>query len=362
MDEILDLYVEYLICSTSYTTATGLSHATNNVVSHDKITRLLSSKDFTQKDLWLFSKNFVRSIEEEGGVLIIDDTIEEKPYTDENEIIAWHHDHVKHRSVKGINIVSALYEARGKRAPIGYVVVAKTKKVINVKTGRETRKSPVSKQQHYRDLVMLSVKNEAKFKYVLNDIWFASSENMMFVKKVAKKNFVMPQKANRNAALSEEDKQNGHFVRIDSLELGEGKMVWLQGVDFPVRLVRQVFKNEDGSTGTLHLVSSDLMLTDDQIKTIYKRRWKVEEYHQSLKNNVSLDQSPTKTRRTQSNHIFAAMCAFTRLEAISLRHKTNHFAIKGTIYVNALKAAFKKLGELCLCGSCQIENSRGSPA
>jgi hypothetical protein len=150
--ELMDIYIDYLICSTSYTTAVGLSRVTNNLISHDRITRLLSSRDFTQKDLWGLTKKFVRSIEHEEGAIIIDDTIEEKPFTDENDIIAWHYDHVKGRSVKGINMVSALYETDKKRAPVGYVLVAKTQKEINKKTGKETRKSSVSKQQHYRNL------------------------------------------------------------------------------------------------------------------------------------------------------------------------------------------------------------------
>jgi len=354
--EMLDVYVDYLICSTSYTTATGLSRATNNMISHDKITRFLAKEEFTPKDLWHIAKPFVRSIEQEDGVLIVDDTIEEKPYTDENEFIAWHHDHVKNRGVKGINIVSSLYEAGGKRAPVGYVLVAKTQEVIDKETGKKTRKSPISKQQHYRDLIMAAKKNDIKFKYVLNDVWFASAENMLFVKHVAKKEFIMPQKGNRYVALSKENKARGRFVRIDSLELGEGKTVWLQGLDFPVRLVRQVFKNEDGSTGTLYLVSSDLELTDDQIITIYKRRWKVEEYHKSLKSNVSLAKSPTKTPRTQANHVFAVMCAFIRLEAIGMRLKLNHFAIKGTIYVGALMSAFKELAKFRGPGFCQTVN------
>lgn len=37
------------------------------------------------------------------GVLIIDDSIEEKPFTDENEIFACHYDHSKERNVNGIN-------------------------------------------------------------------------------------------------------------------------------------------------------------------------------------------------------------------------------------------------------------------
>jgi hypothetical protein len=54
-------------------------------------------------------KPLVRELEDEGsGVLIIDDTIEEKPYTDESELICWHYDHSKGRNVKGINLLSTL--------------------------------------------------------------------------------------------------------------------------------------------------------------------------------------------------------------------------------------------------------------
>ena len=35
-----------------------------------------------------------------GGALILDDCIEEKPYTDENEIMCWHFSHSKHRHAK----------------------------------------------------------------------------------------------------------------------------------------------------------------------------------------------------------------------------------------------------------------------
>jgi len=37
-----------------------------------------------------------------------------------------------------------------------------------------------------------------------------------------------------------------------------------------------------------YLVTSDLTLNAEQIMTIYQKRWKVEEYHRSLKQNVSL--------------------------------------------------------------------------
>ena len=192
----------------------------------------------------------------------------------------------------------------------------KTEEKINKKTKKKSRKSPISKQQIYRNLLSVAVANKVKFKYVVNDVWFTSAENMCFVKHELHKDFVMPLKSNRKVALSEQQLASGEFVSIEKLELGEGVLVWLKDVDFPLRLVRQVFKNEDGSTGVLYLVSSNTELTYEQITTIYKRRWKVEEYHKSLKNNASLAKSPTRTVRTQSNHLFDSLCAFIRLESL----------------------------------------------
>jgi hypothetical protein len=47
-------------------------------------------------------------------VLIVDASIAEKPYTDENDIICWHYDHAQDRQVKGINFLSG---ASGKFCP-----------------------------------------------------------------------------------------------------------------------------------------------------------------------------------------------------------------------------------------------------
>lgn len=106
--ELLEVYSDYLLSSFSYTTATGLSALTGGAVSHDKITRFLSGTqrafhdDFGPKQLWQLVKPHVRRFEREDGVLIIDDTVEEKRYTDESELVCWHYDHSQSKSVKGI--------------------------------------------------------------------------------------------------------------------------------------------------------------------------------------------------------------------------------------------------------------------
>jgi len=56
----------------------------------------------------------------------------------------------------------------------------------------------------------------------------------------------------RLVALSQEDWKKKRFVRVDELQFPEQGAVqgWLKGSARAVRLVRQVFKNQDSSTST----------------------------------------------------------------------------------------------------------------
>jgi|SRR5215210_364104 len=352
--ELLELYSDYLISAFGYTTATGLSKMTGGVVSHDKITRFLSEKELNSPKLWRLVKPLVREFEDEAsGALIIDDTIEEKPYTDESELVCWHYDHSKGRNVKGINLLSTLYRVGDVSIPVAFELVKKTRWVFNEKKNRWQRKSPRTKNELYRQMLKACIKNRIEFRYVLNDVWYASSEKRRCIKEDLKKEFVMPLKANRKVALSLEEKKRGDYEQVASVELEPGTVreIYVEQVEFPLLLVKQVFKNEDGSEGVLYLVGSDVTLDYERLTTIYQRRWKVEEYHKSLKSTASLAKSPTKTIRTQSNHVFASIYAFVKLERLKLATKTNHFALRSRMYLKAVRAAFQELQSLRLPGA-----------
>jgi len=109
MNKEMDLYSDYLLSSFGQVTATGLSNLLDNSVSHDKITRMLSGKEYNSKDLWQEVKSLVRSHEREDACLIFDDTIISKSYTDENDMICWHWNHSKNCNEKGINLLTAFY-------------------------------------------------------------------------------------------------------------------------------------------------------------------------------------------------------------------------------------------------------------
>jgi hypothetical protein len=339
---ILDLYSDYLISSFGATTATGLSQILDGEISHDQITRGLSKKKAESKELWQIVKPHVRRIEDQAGVLIIDDSIEEKPYTDENEHICWHYDHSKDRQVKGINFLSVLYHSQWISLPIGFVLVTKTETYKDPKTGKIKRRSTTTKNEHYRQLLKQAVQNQIEFSYAINDIWYGSAENMNFIKQDIKKEFVMPLKSNRKVALSQSDKKQGKYVCLETVNIKREctKQIYLEGVEFPLLLAKQIYINADGSIGILYLVTSNTSLTYERITTIYQKRWKVEEYHKSLKQNVSLSRSPTQKINSQTNHFFAALWGYIKLEMLKLQSKQNHFALKSKLYIHALKHSF----------------------
>ena len=102
-----------------------MSSLLDGAYSHDQVTRLLSRNHFDSKTLWQHVKAIVRQEECEDGVLIADDTIQEKLYSDENNLISWHFDHTFGRSVKGINLLNFVYHVGDISIPVAYKLIEK---------------------------------------------------------------------------------------------------------------------------------------------------------------------------------------------------------------------------------------------
>lgn len=351
---LLDLYTDYLLASFGQTTATGLAALIPDL-SHDQITRFLSRQELTDHDLWKAVKPHLRSIQSDQAVLILDDTVEEKPYTDESELICWHFDHVTNRKVKGINLVSALYLSQDVSLPVAFHLIHKTERITDKKTGQERWQSKQTKNEIARDMIASVRQKQIPFRYVLADAWFSANENLLYIKNQVHKDFVMPLKSNRNIFLSDSSAKAGKPTKLSDLDFGPDglRTVYLDGIDFAVQVLRQVFTNEDGkdtedgngngSQTVGYLCTSDLSLSASDLSKLYQKRWKVEEYHKSLKSNASFARSPTKRLRTQTNHFVASLMAFVKLEVCRCCRQMNHFALKANLYRAALATAFQQL-------------------
>jgi DDE superfamily endonuclease len=351
VENFTDLYTDYLISSFSYTTATGLASLLS--VKHDKITRCLSKGVYDSKFLWKTVKLYIREIlqSNETVFLSFDDSIEAKPYSDESELICWHFDHSINRSVKGVNFLSALVQTADMRLPCAVEFVRKNKWETDAKSGKQKRVSDKTKNELFREM-LLKCSEQFRFDYVMADSpqdpvgWYASLENMRLIRSLDVQ-FIMALKSNRKVALSLEAKKAKEYISIESLQPGQQAMeVWLEELDFPLLLTKQVFKDEDDTAGELYLACSDMSLSYEQINTYYKKRWGVEEYHKSVKSNVAFAKSPTKTIKTQINHFVLSIVAYAKLEWLKQRTKLNHFAMKAKIYLAAQQAAYNELKKL----------------
>ena len=126
------------------------------------------------------SKQTVRSLENNDGVLILDNSIIHKTYGTLNEAINYHHDHGEGRVIKGMNLLTALVRYNDATIPVGFEMLIKdqlcikTNKHVQEKMGRKSR---YTLNQHARDPVKQTILNELKFAYILGGSWFSSKEN-----------------------------------------------------------------------------------------------------------------------------------------------------------------------------------------
>ena len=350
--DALDFYIDYLISSQGQVTSTGLSTLLDQALKHDYISDALNESGIDQKFYWQQVKPFVRKIEQSSSVLSIDDTLIEKPHSTVNQIVTYHFDHTKGKSIKGINLLNLLLssdlQGQTVSCPVSFRIVRKDQPYQD-KTGKTKYKSAQSKNEMVLEELHRLVKlNHVQFNYVLFDVWFGAAETLRFIHHKIKKHFICPLKTNRLVALNLKDKKQGKFIPVSEVELEnqEPVQVYVKGLDFPVQLVKQVFINKDRSEAELYLISNDTDLNYSQITTIYQKRWKVEEFHKSLKQNTALAKSPTKMEQSQSNHIVASLLAFVRLERLKVKERLNHFALKARLYQKMIRAAFEELQRL----------------
>lgn len=348
---MLGLYSDFLIASFGQTSATTLARLLEGEVSHDQVSRFLQQVEPFSRTLWQLAKPVVRQIEQEDGTISVDDCVIPKPHSQENGVVEWYFDHTTNRTVLGISFITAYYSVITPMGRLGVPVAGEVivkKPVWDEKKHTTKMKSPITKNEHYRVLLASCKANRIKYKYVLNDTWYTNAENMNFVVEDMGKHFVMAAKENLVVMICDEDDKIRWSGKISELEIEEGQVceVYISGVDFALYVSKHIFKNENGTTGTLHLCSDDKTLTSDQTLAVYQERWPIEEFHKSLKQNASLAKSPTSSPACQIKHILCSFYGYIKLEKLKMSTGENHFALRTKLYISALKASYAELVRL----------------
>ena len=103
--------------------------------------------------------------------------------------------------------------------PIGYEIVHKDVSYSEIETKKVKRKSSITKNEHFRNLLSQAYNNKVLFEWVLADNWFGAKENLEYINSVIKKKFIIGIKSNRTVGLSEKEKLKGDFTKVSKLRV-----------------------------------------------------------------------------------------------------------------------------------------------
>lgn len=118
-------YINFIIATPREVTATEAERVqpeSTNAPSHDAFTRLLTRLEPDSQTLWEEAQN---QVDLEQGILVLDDSTLEKPYSRFNALV-YQHWSAKHKEVvSGINLLTLLWTDGVRCIPIDYRVFDK---------------------------------------------------------------------------------------------------------------------------------------------------------------------------------------------------------------------------------------------
>jgi putative transposase len=303
----IDLYVQFLIGSQKHYPALEFSKVSPDPMAHDSISRWLSQEKLTPKRVWQESRYL---IDKESGSLVIDDSVLDKPYSQEIPLVKKQYSGQHHRLVKGIDIVNTVWTNGEKIIPGDYRIY-------------EPTHDGKTKNDHAREMLGMAKKRGLKPQYVLMDAWFTSIGNLKAIDAYGWK-WIGEIKCNRQVSV-----KKGEYVRVESLDWTSKQVhrVWLKAYGFVV-VSKLVTPNGD----IAYIATNDLSLEDaETIKNRFADRWTIETFHRGLKQCCGIERCYSTLERSQRNHILCAFLAFLKLEWERIQNSISWYEQKWSI-------------------------------
>jgi hypothetical protein len=315
-----EIYTSYLLSDSQYTSCVRLS-TIMQTISHDSINRFLERERFEPKDLFDEEKNKIELI---GGILSVDDSVLDKPYSDPNKATFidyfWSGKH--HGIVKGINIISLFYtDIHGISVPINYRLYNKS---VNK-----------TKNDYFREMLIEVMSWGVCPTWVTGDSWYSSLENLKFIRSI-KLNFMFGIESNRIIS-----SERGKYIQIQKFEgwfSDDMQTVYLKDYGM-VKACRQLYKNVYRyyvmSTAELGNLES---LTKVDFDRMHDAHWSVERFHRAIKQVCNIERFQVRNENPIKNHIFCALKAFVHLEFMRFNKAISHwYEIRRDLYLDTIR-------------------------
>ena len=310
-------FIDFLIATPRQATATEAARCQptrEDAPAHDAFTRLLQRLEPQADALW---REVEPQLRRDGGVLIVDDSVLDKPYARKMELVhhVWSGKHK--RVVKGIDLITLLWSDGDRHLPCDYRLYDKS-------DGK-------TKNDHFQDMITTAHERGFQPRLVLFDSWYASLENLKIVRKYDWK-WLTQVKGNRRV---NPDRQG--LVRVENVPLPhEGKTVHLEGYGL-VKVFLIVAQDGDKE----YWMTNSLEMTELDRLAGAETSWKIEEYHRGLKQFTNVERCQARRAMAQRTHIGLSLRAFVRLEHFSFHNGISWFHAKLDITRDAVRNYLK---------------------
>lgn len=311
-------YINFLLASVDVFTCTEAARCHEDRVnspSHDAFTRLLQRQPPDTHSLWNEVKDIIQP---QNGFIIIDDTVLDKPYAKNMDLVyhLWSGKH--HRVVNGINIITMLWTNGNAMIPNDFRVYDKD---VDGKT----------KNDHFKDMLQESKARGFSPDLVIFDSWYASIDNLKTIRSF---NWHWLTRLKKNRLVNPDKSRN---MQIQEIEIPpEGRIVHLKAYGF-IKVFKIVTKD-----GDIEYWATDLLDMDEPNRDKYGGySWKIEEYHRGIKQFCGIENCQARINQSQRAHILFSLRAFLRLEIERLLSGISWFEYKRQIIRDSIKAFIK---------------------
>jgi len=308
-------YCQFLLSSQiNYTLTYFAEHVEH--WSHDMVNRYLRGERIPPRLVWEnVQPDLVRS---STGYLVFDDTVLDKRYSDQIEVVRRQYSGNVKKVIKGIGVVTCVYV----NPELDRFWIIDYRIYHPAGDGK-------SKLQHVQEMVRNAVyQKQLPFQAVLMDTWYAAKWLMLSIEKLEKV-YYCPIKDNRQ---TNESGEPGDYHRVDALswtaeEQQHGKFVHLKG--FPKGHQMKLFRLLLSTERTDYVVTNEL--TQDSVEAVQEAsgfRWKIEQFHRETKQVTGIEACQCRKERIQRNHIGCAVLVWVRLKQLAYQTGQTVYTIK----------------------------------
>jgi hypothetical protein len=316
-------YIEYLLNTRVNYTCSNLAEHLGGV-SHDAVSDFLQRGRVTAQRLWELVEPLLN--DSETAYLIVDDSVQNKQYSEHIGLVQRQYSGAEHGLVRGIDIVNLVHSDGQNFYPVDFRIYA--------------RKIDGHTKNDLFAAMLMAAKGQKgiKARRVLFDSWYASVENLKLVA-FLKMIFVAPIKDNRLVSLS---KAEG-YIHVQDIEwtperLEHGVSVKLKELPFRVQLFKVVATNGDIDW---IITNHPDPITMQAIQEENAQRWQIEQFHRELKALTGSEKCQCRTARSQRNHLGYCYLAWLSLKVRAHQLGLTVYQVRQRIFDDFLTAALQ---------------------